>query len=233
VVATAFLLWSGLAFRSLVEAHVGAGRAALDAGGVPAQSFGEAVTLPVALSLALGLVFFAPLLSMGVFAAERRAGTEELLFSLPLSESEIVLGKLAGTLGPVLGLLAVTLLYPVSLARDASVDWGQVAAAWLGLALAATVCLSFSFWVSARTASGVVAGVVALVVLLVWFFADRLLPDGPGPLGAAADALALRAALERFARGIVSARDVLFHVAVAGGFLSLTTSDLARRRRGR
>ncbi len=225
VVATAFLLWNGFAFKSLVEAHA--------SGAAPVRSFGEAVTAPLATSLALGLVLFVPLLSMGALAGERRAGSEELLFSLPLAELHVVLGKFAALLVPVTVLLGATLLYPLSLSGAATIDGGQLVAAWTGLVLAAAAYLAFGLWVSSRTESRVVAAVVTLVALLVGFFADQLLADAPAILSALVDRLSLRVPLDRFARGVVSTGDVVFHVATALCFLHLASRSLARRRTGR
>src|SRR3954468_21678009 len=88
----------------------------------------------------MGLSFLVvPVVTMRLLAEERRSGTLEMLITLPVKDSDVVLGKYMGALGLVLSLLLAMLIYPIAMFmwpwHLGSLDWGPVRSALLGLAL--------------------------------------------------------------------------------------------------
>src|SRR6202167_2370477 len=86
-------------------------------------------------------VFVIPAVTMRSLAAEKGSGTLELLITMPVKDSEVILGKYIAALAMVLILLAATLLYPVGMFvwpwHLGALDWGPVWAGYLG-------CVCFS-----------------------------------------------------------------------------------------
>ncbi|MCL5669310.1 MAG: ABC-2 transporter permease, partial [Gammaproteobacteria bacterium] len=95
----------------------------------------DLVVAPLFASAATVLLLVTPLLTMRVMSEERRQHTLTLLFSMPLSMTEIVLGKYLGLLALLGIMLAMIALMPLSLLLGGALDSGQFAAGVLGLAL--------------------------------------------------------------------------------------------------
>src|SRR6187431_165130 len=82
-------------------------------------------------STPMGLSFLVvPVVTMALLAEERRSGTLEMLITLPVKDSDVVLGKYIGALGLVLALLLAMLLYPITMFswpwHLGNLDWGPV-----------------------------------------------------------------------------------------------------------
>src|SRR6185369_13300691 len=91
-------------------------------------------SIPVGLALLI-----VPVVTMRLVAEEKRSGTLEMLITLPVRDSEVVLGKFLGALGLVLVLVASTMLYPILMFRFVwhlgPIDMGPVLSGYLGLVL--------------------------------------------------------------------------------------------------
>src|SRR5262249_12895567 len=96
---------------------------------------------------------FVPLLTMRLFAEERRLGTLELLWTYPLRDREIVAGKYLACLIVLLALIAPTLAYPLLLTRFQAISWGPLLAGYLGLALLGAAFAACGLFLSALTES--------------------------------------------------------------------------------
>src|SRR5688500_108587 len=88
----------------------------------------------------IGLAFLVvPVVTMRLLAEERRSGTLEMLITLPVRDSDVILGKYLGALGLVLVLVLATLVYPIGMFRFPWVlgplDAGPVFSGYLGLIL--------------------------------------------------------------------------------------------------
>ncbi|GJM45110.1 MAG: hypothetical protein DHS20C21_19520 [Gemmatimonadota bacterium] len=225
VLAAAYHLWNGLTYRRLVADHVEQSRLALDAGGLPSVGLSDAVLAPLLLGAAFGLILFVPLLTMNALSADRRAGFEDLMASLPLSSASWGLGK-------ALAMVAATLVLTLPLgglilvlSPTAPLEWGVVWAGVLGLVLAGAAYACLGVWASSLAGHPLVAAVTTITLLLVLFFVDRFWAPGTG--------WSLRLAFDPFTRGVVSLHAVGLHLAVAILFVFLTVQGLELRRRTR
>ena len=117
----------------------------------------------------LGMLIVAPLLTMRLFAEERRQGTLETLMSAPVTETQVVLAKFAGAYATFLLLWLPTLSYAALLkycgAQMPPLDWGPVAAGYLGTALVGSFFLAVGLLCSLLTRHQVVAAMACLAVL--------------------------------------------------------------------
>ena len=85
--------------------------------------------------LAIILIFLVPLLTMRLLAEEKRSGTWELLFTYPLTDWSIILGKFGAVLVIYLIFLAFTISFSVAFSFMTPVDWGALGAGYLGMVL--------------------------------------------------------------------------------------------------
>ena len=180
------------------------------------------------------LLFCVPFITMGLFAAERRLGTIELLLTYPLRDGEIFLGKFFAALVAVMALLAPTLLYPFFLYSVQPYPLLQVFTGYLGLLLLSVAFVACGIFISALTESQVVAGVVTGGILFsLWALSWNEAALNPESLQVIR-AISMFDHFHGFAVGVIDVRDVAYFVFTVLLFCHLTFRALeARTWRGR
>lgn len=229
------LAWVVLALFQLVLAYVFLSRVdtflALQprlAGYAHPPGFTEMVATPTFSVGAIMLLMGTPLLSMRLIAGERRDRTLPLLFSSPLSMTEIVLGKFLG-LWSFLALLAVLPgIMALALYAGGKPDLGLLAANLLGSALLAAAFAAFGLYFSALAGSPTVAGALTMGGLLGLWVVGMATPDPD-------NSLALVSPLrhfDSFSRGLTDTADVAYFLLFSGVFLLLAIRRLDGERLG-
>jgi gliding motility-associated transport system permease protein len=176
------------------------------------------------------LLVLVPLVTMRLFAEERRLGTLELLWTYPLRDAEIIAGKYVASLAVVTVMLAGTLAYPAVLSRLHPVDWWPLFAGYAGLWLLAAAFVACGLFLSALTDSQLVAAASTYGVLLFfWMLTWNEAAVGESNLRVLRP-FSLFDRFETFAQGGVDTRDVTFLVLFATVFLCFTFFALDVRR---
>jgi ABC-2 type transport system permease protein len=180
-------------------------------------------------TLTLLLLFITPAISMRLLAEEKGTGTIELLQTTPVSDSAIILGKWLGAWIYMLGLLSVTLVYPILLHRVTypGIDFGQLAAAYLGLFIMVGAMLAIGVCVSALFRHQLAAFITHLGILQVLWVSGELVRRP----GISADILQylnfVNHYYDNFFQGIVSLSDVIYYISLIILSLVLGTLILA------
>ncbi|AKT39748.1 ABC transporter permease [Chondromyces crocatus] len=204
VLLTAFLVVQGLHFF-LIVTHF-ANQADLAADGGPVQSFfGQTIFLY------LPLLFICPLLTMRLFAEERRSGTIEALLTAPVGTTGVVLAKYLAALVTYIVMWAPTLLYLVLIQQTGEVDWRVVGASYLGLILVGGGYLAIGTMTSAMSSSQVLAAglsTMTLVALFMLGIGEFIVPSGP--VHDLCAYLSVWTQMNDFSRGIVDLRRLTF-----------------------
>jgi ABC-2 type transport system permease protein len=112
-------------------------------------------------------LFLIPAVGMRLWAEERRTGTLELLFTLPVTPFQAVLGKFLAAWLFIGIALCATFVLPITVAYLGNPDWGVITASYLGSFLMAGAYLGVSSLMSALTRNQVIAFVLSVVVCLV------------------------------------------------------------------
>jgi len=184
---------------------------------------------PVGLSL---LVI--PVVTMRLLAEEKRSGTLEMLITLPVSDSDVILGKYLGALGLVLTLVLATAIYPLAMFgfpwNLGALDDGPVWAGYLGLVLFSAAGVAIGLLVSALTESQSVAFFITFFVLLLAWFAQAAGGQLSGSLGGALDFVCFQSRLDGFSRGLIDTRDVVFFLSITVVALVMSFRALERRK---
>jgi ABC-2 type transport system permease protein len=231
------LAWSILAVVQLILAYLFLGRIeiiqmyqaqlmAMD--GAPGVT---EIILPDLLgNAAIILLLVVPLLTMRLVAEERRNRTLSLLFSSPLSMTEIVLGKYLGILLFLLVLLLLIAIMPLSLLAGARLDFGLLAAGFLGLALLLAGFAAVGLFMSTLTQYTTVAAISTFGALLLFWILDW---SGQGFAGGNWLAyLSLFNHYKPFLDGIFDSADAVYHVLLITTFLVLSIHRLDADRLG-
>lgn len=185
----------------------------------------DLVIAPVLEIASIMLLMITPLVTMRLLSEEQRNGTLSLLFSSPVSASEIVLGKFVGVALYLLVLSAMVALMPLALMFGTDIDLGKLAAGLLGMSLLLIAFAAAGLYMSSLTDNPVVAAVSSFGLLLLLWIIDT---SGGGD-GSGGSVLAYVSLLQHFApllRGIVDSRDLVYFALFIGGFLLLTIRQL-------
>ncbi len=178
---------------------------------------------------------FIPAMTMRSFAEERRSGTLDWLTSQPLSELELLLGKMLGNLLFVLTTLVGTLPTAIGVLLVSEADPGIMLAQYLGAILLAAQMTAIGVWASSATRNQVTAFILGLAVSwsLVFLGEPLLLSALPDRAAAWAGNLSILAHFEPVARGALDVRDLLYFVSTAVLFGTFAYGILVRRRLSR
>lgn len=186
----------------------------------------QLVVAPLYGNAALVLLLLVPLLTMRLISDERRNGTLSLLFSAPLSMSEIVLGKYLGLMAFLLLMAAFIVLMPLALLAGTSLDWGLLAAIQLGLVLLLGSFAALGLFMSTLSAYPAVAAVASFGALLfLWLL------DWAGEGGSLLGQLSLMRHYQALLQGVFDSADVIYYLLFIVTFLVLSIQRLDAQRR--
>ena len=187
----------------------------------------EVVVAPLFATAAIVMLLVMPLLTMRLVSEERRGGTLPLLFSAPVSLTEVVLGKYVGILG-FLGVMVLLLaLMPLSLLLGGSLDFGLLAAGLLGLTLMLAAFAAAGLYMSTVTAQPTVAAVSSFgLLLLLWIidWAGRAVSDA-GETGVFGY-LSLQRHYQALLRGVFDTSDIVYYLLFIIVFIVLSIRRL-------
>jgi ABC-2 type transport system permease protein len=196
--------------------------------GAPGVS--EVVVAPLLANAAIVLLLVTPLLTMRLVSDERRAQTLSLLFSAPVSMSDIVLGKYLGIMALFLIMLAITALMPLSLLLGGGLDLGLIASGFLALALLLASFAALGLFMSTLTAQPAIAAISTFGALLLLWVLDWAGQTGSAGMartaGTAFGYLSLLRHYDAMLKGIFSTSDVVYYLLFIFTFLVLSVRRL-------
>jgi ABC-2 type transport system permease protein len=185
----------------------------------------DIVIAPLLADAAVILLLVTPLVTMRVLSEERRSRTLNLLFSAPVSMTEIVLGKYLGIVmffGILLGLLA---LMPLSLLAGSTLDLGKFGAGLLGLALLTAAFSAIGLFMSALTEQPTVAAISTFGLLLLLWIIDWA-GNSQGEVGGVLTYLSMRNHYDALLKGLFDSTDVTYYALVVMTFIGLSLRRL-------
>ena len=179
----------------------------------------------------LGFIFLliSPILTMRLLAEEKRSGTAELIFTYPLPDWGIVMGKFLAALMVWATFLVCTFCYPLIFVFLTSMDWGQIASGYLGVLLLGGACLALGLFASSLTQNQIIAAISAFALLLLFWLIGAPQDMGSAPAGFLS-AISLRGHLPNLAKGVIDTKDLIFYLCFTFFFLILTKRQLESRR---
>ncbi|MEZ5944168.1 MAG: Gldg family protein [Planctomycetaceae bacterium] len=193
------------------------------------------------------LLLFIPAITMTTWAEEKKLGTDELLFTLPATDFEILLGKYLAVLAVYTVALAFSLSHAVVLAYLGQPDASLLVSTYFGYWLAGAALLSAGMFASSLTSNTTVAFVLGTVICAVPVFIEEvpgvfrgLLPDfflSRMPefdawlvdLGQQGELFSVGGRLSDFTRGNIAMGSLFYFVGLTAFFLYLNSVMIARR----
>ncbi|HRY30344.1 MAG TPA: ABC transporter permease subunit [Elusimicrobiota bacterium] len=176
------------------------------------------------------LVFFMPAFTMRLFSEEYKSGTVELLSTLPLRDTEIVLGKYLAALAVWALMLGMSLFYQGLLVAVGRPDIGQSLTGYFGAFLLGAFYLAAGLFASSLTRSQVVAFLLGFFFAIFFFLCGKAAHMVPGIWGTGLTFLGVDAHYESFLRGVIDTRDVVYYLSGLVLFLGATLAGFNSRR---
>jgi ABC-2 type transport system permease protein len=184
--------------------------------------------------MAVVALFITPMLTMRLFAEEKKQGTIELLATSPLTSLQVILGKYFGALGLYLLMILVSLVNFGLLWHYATVppEWRPVATGVLGLLLVGGSFIAIGLFVSTLTKNQIVAGTLTFGILLGVWILGWLDDPTAGPVAKVLAYLGLLTHLQDLMKGVIDLKDVVFYLSfiVFGLFLAHQSVESQRWR---
>ncbi len=189
-------------------------------------------------NLPLFLIFFIPAVTMRLWAEDRRSGTFELLMTLPMRASEVMVGKYFAALAFYMIALAGTLPIPIMLALLGNPDGGAVWGGYIGATLLGGLYLGVGIFVSGLVRDQITAFILGMISCFFLFFVG-LVPvamtiDGwINGLGTFLQtAFGLIPHYESLQRGVISLGDLVYFLAFTAALLAMNAHWLEGRKHG-
>lgn len=191
----------------------------------------EMVFSPLFHNMSIVLIFVVPLLTMRLLAEEKKSGTDELLYTSPLTVGQIVLGKYLAALvllAVMLGLTAVLSVFVFAWGNPELAPW---LTGYLGLFLMGAAFLAVGLFFSSLTENQIVAAVLTLMTLLLFLLLNWVSSLGSGAAWTkVVSYLSFSEHFEDMTRGIIDTKDVVYYLSVSFFGVFLAHSVLQSRR---
>ncbi len=195
------------------------------AGMEEAPGITDLVVAPLFGNAGVILLLVTPLLTMRLISEERRNRTLSLLFTAPVSMTEIVLGKYLGILGFLLVMIGMILLMPLSLLIGGGLDAGKLVACVMALTLLLAGFAAVGLYMSALAVQPTVAAISTFGMLLLLWIIDWSSHSGDQGKGVL-EYLSLLRHYEGLMKGLINTTDLLYFVLFITTFLVLSIHRL-------
>jgi gliding motility-associated transport system permease protein len=190
----------------------------------------DSVMRPLFSNVSVILLLLMPLVTMRLFAEERRSGTIELLLTYPVRDGAVLAAKYLAALGLYAIMIALTLLYPGIVVYFARLEWGPIFTGYLGLLLMGATFIAVGVFASSLTENQIVAAITTFGALLIFWILGWSADYAGGTAGKVLQFLSLLEHNDSFSKGVLDTKDVLYYLNFTVLALFLTLRSLEARR---
>jgi len=187
-------------------------------------------------NLPLFLIFFIPAVSMRLWAEDKRSGTFELLMTLPMKSSQVMLGKYLAAMAFYVIALLGTLPIPIMLMVLGNPDVGAIVSGYIGALLLGGLYMSVGIFTSGLLRDQITAFILGMLACFLLFllgmpFVSGTIDGWVSGLGTfLQNAFGLMPHYQSLQRGVLELGDLVYFLALTGVFLVLNTLWLEGRK---
>lgn len=186
----------------------------------------EMIIRPLLMNTSVIGLFLIPMISMRLFAEEKRQGTAELLLTSPVRDMEIIIGKWLAAVMLYGALLAITALNFIWLFAYGKPDWKPMLVGYLGLLLQAGALLAIGTFISTTTKNQIIAGAATFgVCLLLWVF-EWVAGYEQAAWAKVMAYMSVVSHFEPFSKGVIDTKDAIFYITLTFFGLFMTARSL-------
>jgi ABC-2 type transport system permease protein len=178
------------------------------------------------------MLFILPLITMALFAEEKKRGTIELLLTAPVTDMQVVLGKFLASAMFYLVLLASTLVELAILFMYSKPAMGPIITGYLGILLYGLAFLALGMFISTLTENQIIAAILTFALILMLWLIDALSRSAGPTMSAILSYLSVFQHLDDFLTGVISTSHIIFYLSLTlvGLFLTYRSLDSLRWR---
>jgi ABC-2 type transport system permease protein len=221
-----FAVIAGYFFYAATAIFVSRGMEAQMMGRGMPMDMNEWIIRPVLMNVSVIGLFLIPMITMRVFAEEKRTGTIELLTTSPVTDVEIICGKWFAALIMYACILAISLLNMSVLFFYGKPDWKPVLIGYLGLLLQGGCLLALGTFISTMTRNQIIAGVASFAISLLLWVLDWVTAFETSATSKVLSYLSVVQHFEPFSKGVLDTKDVIFYVSFIFFGLFLTARSM-------
>jgi ABC-2 type transport system permease protein len=178
------------------------------------MNLNEQIIRPLLQNVSVVGLFFIPLITMRLFAEEKRTGTIELLATSPVSDLEIIAGKWFAAMSLYACMLLFTAINFAFLFRYGNPDWKPLAVGYLGLLLQAGALLAIGTFISTLTKNQIIAGAVTFGVCLLLWVLEWVSGYDSSTWARVLAYMSVITHFDSFGRGVIDSKDTVFYTTV-------------------
>jgi ABC-2 type transport system permease protein len=177
-------------------------------------------------------IILIPALTMRSWAEERRAGTEELLLTLPFTEFQVVTGKFLAAAVLMAVMIVLTIPVPLALSPLGTFEFGQIVAEYIGVLLLGFTGIAIGQFISSLSRNQIAAFIFSALVLMVLTLVGTVtrLMSLPDWISSLFNYISLDYHFESFKKGILDTRDLLYFIILTLFFIYLNVKVLKFRK---
>lgn len=176
------------------------------------MSINEEIIRPLLSNVSVIGLFFIPLITMRLFAEEKRTGTIELLATSPVRDIEIIVGKWLAAMGLYACMLLFTAINFAFLFRYGNPDWKPLAIGYLGLLLQAGGMLALGEFISTLTRNQIIAGAATFGACLLLWVSGWVSGYDTSTWATVLSYLSIVTHFESFGKGVIESKDAVYYL---------------------
>ena len=233
LVIVVFLLLSGLFFVMILNDYARFSFEVIRSNyriNLPGLNVAEGIVSPLYRTFSFLLILMMPLLTMKSFSEEKKSGTIELLFTYPISDMALVLGKICALFTVYGTMLGLTLFYDLFIVFFKSVPFGVTFTGLFGLSLAGCAYIALGVFISSLTENQIVAAAWSFCMIMVFWVISWMAGDSTTIFAEILRYLSIFDHFDSFASGIIDTSDVIFYLSFIFIFVFATLRVLESRR---
>ncbi len=223
---TMFALIMGFFFWNALGYFVFLGIESQMRGEMFSMNVNEQVIRPLLSNMSVIGLFLIPMITMRLFAEEKRSGTIELLATSPVRDAEVIVGKWLAAVVMYIGMMALTALNFLFLFKFGNPDWKPLAVGYLGLLLQAAALMALGTFISTLTKNQIIAGGATFGVCLLLWVLEWVSGYESATWAQVLSYMSVITHFESFAKGVVDSKDAVFYVTLTFLGLFLTARSL-------
>jgi ABC-2 type transport system permease protein len=172
------------------------------------------------MTIAFLLLFISPLLTMRLFAEEKRSGTYETLMTRPVHDLQVVMGKFVAAVCVMLVMLVVVFIQPLIVELGGDPDWGPVWTSYVGLIGWAFAIVAIGVFTSALTSSQIASAALSWFFLVIlWLLGALRWVEPQKAIAKVGEYMSISGVMEEFTKGTLDTTRFVYLLSVTVFFL--------------
>jgi len=163
--------------------------------------------------------FVIPAVCMRLLSEETHQGSYELLLTMPVNHTDVVVGKFSAALAVSCAMLIPTLAYPITISFIGTLDWGPVIGGYIGAILLAGAFSAIGVFASSLTDNQIIAFIIGAAICITLTLINQMLFFVPERILNVIAYIGTGSHFENISKGIIDSRDIIYFLSVIFVFL--------------